>query len=62
MSPSGAEFIRQVKREIKEIDPSDVQPLVGNGVATVVVSRWEGELDRTQLHAALARPVTFGAR
>jgi aerobic C4-dicarboxylate transport protein len=36
--------------------------LVGNGVATVVVSRWEGELDRTQLHAALARPVTFGAR
>src|SRR5262249_16808912 len=24
--------------------------LVGNGVATVVVSRWEGELDRDKLH------------
>jgi aerobic C4-dicarboxylate transport protein len=34
--------------------------LVGNGVATVVISRWEGELDRTQLHAALTHPVTFG--
>ncbi len=34
--------------------------LVGNGVATVVISRWEGELDRTQLHTALAHPVTFG--
>ena len=27
--------------------------LVGNGVATVVVSRWEGELDKAQLDAAL---------
>ena len=27
--------------------------LVGNGVATVVVSRWEGELDKRQLDAAL---------
>jgi len=34
--------------------------LVGNGVATVVISRWEGELDRAQLHAALSNPVTFG--
>jgi aerobic C4-dicarboxylate transport protein len=28
--------------------------LVGNGVATVVISRWEGELDRNKLHAAMA--------
>jgi len=34
--------------------------LVGNGVATVVVSRWEGELDRDKLNAALDRPVTLG--
>jgi aerobic C4-dicarboxylate transport protein len=34
--------------------------LVGNGVATVVVSRWEGELDRTRLHDAMAHPVTLG--
>ena len=27
--------------------------LVGNGVATIVVSRWEGELDRSKLNAAL---------
>jgi aerobic C4-dicarboxylate transport protein len=31
--------------------------LVGNGVATVVVSAWENELDRAQLAAALAHPV-----
>jgi len=34
--------------------------LVGNGVACVVVSSWEGELDRTKLNAALAHPVTAG--
>ena len=34
--------------------------LVGNGVATLVISRWEGELDRTQLNAALAHPVAVG--
>jgi len=30
--------------------------LVGNGVATLVVSRWERELDRAQLHTALSHP------
>ncbi|HXA70443.1 MAG TPA: dicarboxylate/amino acid:cation symporter [Stellaceae bacterium] len=34
--------------------------LVGNGVATVVVSRWEGELDRDKLATAMAHPVTVG--
>jgi aerobic C4-dicarboxylate transport protein len=34
--------------------------LVGNGVATVVISRWEGELDADKLHAAMAHPVTAG--
>ena len=29
--------------------------LVGNGVATIVVSAWEGELDRVKLHDALHR-------
>jgi len=29
--PSGAEYIRQVKSQITEVDPSDVQPLLGNG-------------------------------
>jgi aerobic C4-dicarboxylate transport protein len=30
--------------------------LVGNGVATIVVSSWEGELDRRRLHQALTPP------
>jgi aerobic C4-dicarboxylate transport protein len=30
--------------------------VVGNGVATIVVARWEGELDEAKLHAALDRP------
>jgi aerobic C4-dicarboxylate transport protein len=34
--------------------------LVGNGVATVVISRWEGELDALKLHHAMAHPVTIG--
>jgi len=34
--------------------------LVGNGVATVVISRWEGELDRDKLHEAMAHPVELG--
>jgi len=34
--------------------------LIGNGVATIVISRWEGELDRDQLHEALLHPIAFG--
>jgi aerobic C4-dicarboxylate transport protein len=34
--------------------------LIGNGVATVVVSRWEGELDTQQLHEAMRHPVELG--
>jgi aerobic C4-dicarboxylate transport protein len=34
--------------------------LIGNGVATIVVSRWEGELDSQQLKTAMAHPVTIG--
>ncbi len=34
--------------------------LIGNGVATVVVSRWEKELNRVQLDAAMAHPVDLG--
>jgi aerobic C4-dicarboxylate transport protein len=34
--------------------------LIGNGVATVVISRWEGELDADKLHSAMAHPVDIG--
>ncbi len=34
--------------------------LVGNGVACVVVARWEGELDRAKLNEVMANPVRIG--
>ena len=34
--------------------------LVGNGVATVVISRWEGELDPDKLHETMANPLVIG--
>jgi aerobic C4-dicarboxylate transport protein len=34
--------------------------LIGNGVATVVISRWEAELDADKLHSAMAHPVDIG--
>ena len=34
--------------------------LIGNGVATVVISRWEGELDVEKLHQTMAHPITVG--
>ena len=34
--------------------------LIGNGVATVVVSRWEGELDQEKLNQVMAHPVSIG--
>jgi len=34
--------------------------LIGNGVATVVVSRWEGELDQDKLHEIMAHPISIG--
>lgn len=37
MTPSGAEFIRQIKSQITEVDPSDVHEVVGNGVAIIDV-------------------------
>jgi aerobic C4-dicarboxylate transport protein len=34
--------------------------LVGNGVATIVISRWERELDVAKLNAAMLHPITLG--
>ncbi len=34
--------------------------LVGNGVATVVISRWEGELDRDALNETMKHPLDIG--
>lgn len=37
MTPSGAEFIRQIKSQITEVDPTEVAEVVGNGVAIIDV-------------------------
>jgi aerobic C4-dicarboxylate transport protein len=34
--------------------------LIGNGVATIVISRWEGELDVGKLHETMAHPIVVG--
>jgi aerobic C4-dicarboxylate transport protein len=34
--------------------------VVGNGVATIVVSRWQGELDTAKMREILARPIESG--
>jgi aerobic C4-dicarboxylate transport protein len=34
--------------------------LIGNGVATIVISAWENELDREKLKTALAHPIVVG--
>jgi molybdopterin/thiamine biosynthesis adenylyltransferase/rhodanese-related sulfurtransferase len=41
MTPSGAEFIRQIKTQIAETDPQVVHGLIGNGVAIVDVRETE---------------------
>src|SRR6478736_1410517 len=41
MSPSGAEYIKRIREQVTEVDPSEVKPLVGNGVPIIDVR--EGE-------------------
>jgi len=55
VTPSGAEFIRQVKSQIDEIDPADVQPLVGNGAVIVDVRETE-EVEQGKLPGAIHVP------
>jgi molybdopterin/thiamine biosynthesis adenylyltransferase/rhodanese-related sulfurtransferase len=37
MTPSGAEYIRQIKREVEEVDPAQVSEHLGNGIVLVDV-------------------------
>jgi sulfur-carrier protein adenylyltransferase/sulfurtransferase len=41
MSPSGPELLRQVKRQIEEVDPSEVNELIDEGVAVIDVRETE---------------------
>ena len=58
MSPSGAEYIKQVKRDVVEVDPSDVKPLLNNGVAIIDV-READEVRGGKLPGATSIPRGF---
>ena len=58
MSPSGAEFIKQAKSNVVEVDPADVKPLLGNGVAIIDV-RESDELASGKLPGATPIPRGF---
>src|SRR4051812_38770190 len=51
VTPTGADYIRQVKQQIDEVDPSAVHEVVGNGVAIVDVRESE-EWDQGHLPGA----------
>jgi molybdopterin/thiamine biosynthesis adenylyltransferase/rhodanese-related sulfurtransferase len=41
VSVSGSEYVRRIKQEIDEVDPSEVSQLIGNGVAIIDVRETE---------------------
>ncbi|HEV2819830.1 MAG TPA: molybdopterin-synthase adenylyltransferase MoeB [Solirubrobacteraceae bacterium] len=57
MTPSGAEYIRQVKSQIDEVDPAEVQDNLDNGVAIIDVRESE---ELSQGHLPGARHVPRG--
>ncbi len=60
MSPSGAEFIRQIKSQIAEVDPADVHAALeggsGNGGVTIVDVRESDEIAQGHLPGAKLVP------
>ena len=63
MSPSGAEFIRQIKSQIKEVDPAEVHEALrngnGNGAVSIVDVRESEEVARGLLPGAKHVPRGF---
>src|SRR3954465_5699404 len=55
MTPSGAEFLKQVRASIDEVDPSAVHEVVGNGVAIIDV-RERDEVEAGKLPGAVHIP------
>jgi sulfur-carrier protein adenylyltransferase/sulfurtransferase len=55
MSPSGAEVIRQIKQQVREVDPAEVSEHLGNGVTLVDVRETE-EWDRGHIPGAVHVP------
>ena len=66
MSPSGAELLRQVKSQIDEVDPSEVNELIDEGVTIVDVRGSEefatGHISRRQEHSARPSRVAHRGR
>jgi sulfur-carrier protein adenylyltransferase/sulfurtransferase len=58
VSPSGAEYIRQIKSQIDEVDPGDVHEVLGDGVAIVDV-RDQEEWDAGHIPGAKHVPRSF---
>ena len=55
MSPSGAEVIRQIKQQVREVDPAEVSEHLGNGVTLIDVRESE-EWDRGHIPGAVHVP------
>jgi molybdopterin/thiamine biosynthesis adenylyltransferase/rhodanese-related sulfurtransferase len=58
MSPSGAEIIRQIKRQVEEIDPAEVSEHLGNGIVLIDV-REQGEWDAGHIPSAKHVPRSY---
>jgi molybdopterin/thiamine biosynthesis adenylyltransferase/rhodanese-related sulfurtransferase len=58
MSPSGAEVIRQIKQQVREVDPAEVSEHLGNGVVLVDV-RESDEWDRGHIPGAVHVPRSY---
>jgi molybdopterin/thiamine biosynthesis adenylyltransferase/rhodanese-related sulfurtransferase len=58
MSPSGAEYVKQVRSQVDEVDPAEVRELLEEGVAIVDV-REQGEWDQGHLPGAVHVPRSY---
>jgi rhodanese-related sulfurtransferase len=58
MSPSNAEVIRNIREQVVEVDPSDVQRQLGNG-AVVVDIREAEELESGRLPGSVHVPKSY---
>jgi molybdopterin/thiamine biosynthesis adenylyltransferase/rhodanese-related sulfurtransferase len=58
MSPSGAEVIRQIRRQVEEVDPAEVSEHIGNGIVLIDV-RESDEWDRGYIPGAVHVPRSY---
>src|ERR1044071_9300187 len=58
MSPSGAEYIRQIKSQVQEVDPAQVSEHLGNGIVLVDV-RESNEWDAGHIPGAKHVPRAY---